>query len=102
MPARNIHGQWSMVLEGRVLKSEIVGSTNSEASFAWFEELKSNLLSSPEGISTPWVICIDCRQWEGSSQDNSDAHHIVTDWAKQNNAVMCAFVISKKITVLRN
>lgn len=97
MPQRNIHGDWTMNFEGRILKSKVIGATNSEASMAWFEDLKSNILHSPEGVDTSWVGLIDFRDWQGSSLDSLSQYQVATTWATQNNAIMCACVISKKL-----
>lgn len=69
MTQRNIHGNWSMDFEGRILKSKITGSTNKEANVAWLEELQQKILSSPVSEAGPWVALIDARDWGMASQD---------------------------------
>ncbi|MGF1741758.1 hypothetical protein L4C34_11910 [Vibrio profundum] len=97
MSKRRIHGDWTMVFEGRILKSKIIGATNSEAGIAWLEELKVNIIQSPEGVDTPWVGFLDFRDWQGTSLDSLEQYQVATSWATQNNAIMCAYVISKEL-----
>lgn len=97
MPQRNIHGDWTMTFEGRILKSKLIGATNSEAGIAWLEDLKSNILRSPERTDTPWVGLIDFRDWQGTSLDSINQYQVATNWATQHGAIMCACVISKEL-----
>ncbi|WP_159084342.1 hypothetical protein [Dongshaea marina] len=97
MAPRNIHGSWSMHFEGRLLYSEVIGPTNTEASFSYLEELKQTLFESSEGIQSPWVILHDGRQWEMSSADAKSANDAITDWCCENSCVLFAIVLSSKM-----
>ncbi|MGF1741456.1 hypothetical protein L4C34_10320 [Vibrio profundum] len=97
MTPRNIHGDWKMHLEGRILYSKVVGGINEEATKAWFEEMKQCILSSTDGDTKPWVLLNDCTEFLGAALDSWEAINEVTDWECQHNCVLLATVISNKV-----
>ncbi|MGF1740590.1 hypothetical protein L4C34_05835 [Vibrio profundum] len=99
MTQRNIHGEWSMKLEGRFLLSEVVGSTNKEAAHAWLIEVKQLITNSQGGIATPWVILLDAREWGMTMADASDDSIENVMWPLEHHCVFFAFVFSKKIHI---
>lgn len=97
MAQKNIHGDWSMSFENRILKSEVRGATNAEAARIWLKEAEEYVLSSPEGETTPWVVLNDCRQWNTTALDAWQDHNAVIDWARSHHCVWFATIFSKKI-----
>ncbi|MGF1740147.1 hypothetical protein L4C34_03510 [Vibrio profundum] len=97
MVQRNIHGEWNIRFEDRILYSKVVGATNDEARKAWFEELKSSIQSSQEGFSCPWVILHDLRNWDTATLDTWEGANMFVDWASEHNCLLLAIVFSKKI-----
>lgn len=97
MKRRNIHGDWTMSFEKRVLRSSVIGSTNQEASKAWLNELKHTVTSSAGGSVEPWVMLIDGSLWEMSPDEVWDTNNEFVAWVASNNCIFLAFVFSKKI-----
>ncbi|MGF1741927.1 hypothetical protein L4C34_12770 [Vibrio profundum] len=96
MTNRNIHGNWTMSFESRLLKTKVIGATNSEAAKSWLEEAKRLVLSSSEKDETPWVVWNDCREWGSTALDASEEHNHVIDWLSEHNCILYAVVFSKK------
>lgn len=97
MANRNIHGHWSMTFENRFLLSKSIGATNAEHSVAFLKELKKLVLSSPEGVTTPWILINDAREWEGLSLDAGEQNDKITEWVQQNNCIFFAVVMDNKL-----
>lgn len=97
MTSRNIHGHWTMNFSAQTLYSKLTGPTNREAGDAWFEEMKQNILTSPNGDSLPWVSINDCRDWNMSSLDSWEANNTTVEWMYEHNCVLLTIVFSKKI-----
>ena len=97
MAGKNIHGHWDMTFENRILLSKSIGATDAEASVAFLKELQELVLSSPEGVTTPWVAISDSRNWGGLSLDAGEATDKITEWVQKNNCIFSAVVMSKKL-----
>ncbi|MGF1743289.1 hypothetical protein L4C34_20025 [Vibrio profundum] len=97
MAKRNIHGEWTIRLDDRFLYSDVVGSTNTEASLAYLEELKQTILTSPGGVKSPWVILHDGRRWEMSSADAKVGNDAITDWCKEHQCMLFAIVLENSM-----
>lgn len=97
MTERNIHGEWTMSFETRILKSEVIGTTNAEAGKLWFKELDRYLLASEEKYDAPWVILLDCRQWNMTALDTWEVNNEITTWLSNNGCIFEAMIFSKKI-----
>lgn len=94
---KNIHGSWSMTFKNRVLRSKTLGQTNSEAVVQYFEEVKSIVLSSPDGDSIPWVAINDLRDWEGMTPESGNESDRLVSWAFEHNCVLAVTVMSIKL-----
>ncbi|MGF1741741.1 hypothetical protein L4C34_11825 [Vibrio profundum] len=97
MTQRNIHGNWTMNFENRILQSKITGSTNTELSQAWFEDMKCHLSSSEDNYMTPWVNLFDFRDWDLTTIDSFGNANDNIHWMSENNCILLAFVFSKKM-----
>lgn len=97
MTQRNIHGEWTMSFENRILYSKITGSTNKEASQAWFEEIKAYVLASSSGDIQPWVILNDARLWDMAPQDVSDTNERIANWMKEHHCLCHCLIFSNKV-----
>ena len=97
MPPRNIHGLWIITFEQRLIHSEVAGPSNKEMANAWFDEVKQNVESSPQGYAAPWAILHDCRKWDLASPDMWGSVNTMIDWLAEHNCVLAVLVFSKKI-----
>ncbi|MGF1741420.1 hypothetical protein L4C34_10140 [Vibrio profundum] len=97
MTQHNIHGEWTMRFENRILYSVVWGATNNEATLTWIAEMKHLVLSSQEGDHTPWVIINDARNWEMSSLGVGESYLEFFDWIERHNCASYAAVLSKQI-----
>lgn len=97
MTQRNIHGDWSMSFENRILLSKADGSFNQEANKAWLSEMKELVLSSPEGDSTPWVVLLDFQNWDIATLDSWESANEGAIWVMEHSGVSITFVFSKKL-----
>ncbi|MGF1740574.1 hypothetical protein L4C34_05735 [Vibrio profundum] len=97
MPQRNVHGDWTMHFEKRMLFSKVIGETNYEAGLVWFDEMKTLVLSSPERDTTPWVYLLDCREWIGASKEAWESNNAITDWMVEHNCALTAVVLPGKL-----
>ncbi|MGF1743280.1 hypothetical protein L4C34_19975 [Vibrio profundum] len=97
MIQRNIHGEWAFTFEGRLMTTKLVGQSNREASLAWFKDMKSNLLSSPESDRSPWVLLFDCTEWLLGPEDIADTNNKIMTWMTSHNLVFEAAVFSYKL-----
>ncbi|MGF1742454.1 hypothetical protein L4C34_15485 [Vibrio profundum] len=88
-----------MNFENRVLFSKMTGSTNREASLVWFDEIQEKVHSSEGGVTEPWVIFLDSRDWVGASLDAWEVNNQITDWVSSHGCVYEAIVLSKKMHV---
>ncbi|MGF1742759.1 hypothetical protein L4C34_17110 [Vibrio profundum] len=97
MTQRNIHGEWTMSVEDRLVRSKVSGSTNKELSLAWLKDLKTHLSFSSERELEPWVLLLDCREWVGASQDAWETNNRNTDWMADNHCIFEAIVLPGKM-----
>lgn len=97
MTQHNIHGDFTMTFENRLLDTATWGATNSELGFAWFNSMKKHLDSSQEKYSVPWVIINDLSRWEMSSTDSWDVYDDVVSWVDENNCLLIAFVVKNQV-----
>ncbi|MGF1741458.1 hypothetical protein L4C34_10330 [Vibrio profundum] len=99
MTQRNIHGDWTMSFEKRVVLAKTIGSINAEACVAWLDEMKDKIQSSPEGYTTPWVLLTDSRDWEGGSPESWANIDDILSWMFSHNCIFNAVVVNKKLQI---
>lgn len=99
MTQRNIHGEWTMNFEDRILYSTVSGATNREASLGWLHEMQEKIGSSREKDTTPWVICHDCRNWIGAAPDVWETNNIIMDWLTEHNCIFMASVLPGEMQI---
>ncbi|MCL9780767.1 hypothetical protein M9194_04855 [Vibrio sp. S4M6] len=97
MKSRNIHGEWSISFENRILHCVGSGAFNAEASAAFFQEVKNTVLNSENGDSSPWVFLSDLRHWQGSSLDSWEEVDKSIEWMTKHNCVFFALVLENKL-----
>ncbi|MGF1741899.1 hypothetical protein L4C34_12630 [Vibrio profundum] len=97
MTPRNIHGDWTMSFENRIVKTELTGSFNQEATVVYVNEMKEHVLSSPGGLSLPWGILQNCQHWDMASLDAWGSANEGAHWFMEHNCIVIAFVFSKKV-----
>ncbi|MGF1739892.1 hypothetical protein L4C34_02200 [Vibrio profundum] len=97
MVNKNIHGNWTMSFDDRFLHSEVIGSTNTETSMAWFEELKQRLLNSTDQDTVPWVALVDSRRWNIGPAELWDANNVLIKWCSEHNCIFFAVVYANKL-----
>lgn len=97
MIQRNIHGDFTMTFENRLLNVESWGATNRELGLAWFDCMQKCVESSPEKYTTPWAALNDCRQWDIASLDSWETYNEVVSWMSDHNCVLLSFLVNRKI-----
>ncbi|MGF1742982.1 hypothetical protein L4C34_18340 [Vibrio profundum] len=97
MTRRNVHGDWTVKFENRILYNEGHGAGNKEGAVTWLEEVEEMVLSSPESDKTPWVILSDIRDWEGFSLDAWGSLDDIQEWMLAHNCVFIAVLVSTKL-----
>ena len=99
MKPRNIHGEWSISIENRLVHSIVSGATNREASLGWFNELQETVESSPKKYDTPWVIFHDCRNWIGAAPDVWETNNMIMSWLAEHNCIFMASLLPGKMQI---
>ncbi|MGF1742793.1 hypothetical protein L4C34_17280 [Vibrio profundum] len=97
MTERNVHGEWRLSFENRILLTQVSGSTNSEAVKAWLKEAIDLVDSSHFGLESAWAVLVDASDWGMSPGDSWEAHNIMVVELEENNCQIFAVVFSKKI-----
>ena len=68
MTQRNLHGDWTMIFENRIIQTDLTGSFNQEATVVYVNEIKEHVSSSPGGLALPWGVLQNCQHWESPRQ----------------------------------
>lgn len=97
MAQRNIHGDWSISFEDRILRSQVTGAFNKEGNLAWLENVKSLVLSLQGSNTMPWVAIVDAVGWNMSPPDAAESTNTFIDWMTSSNCLILAIVFSTKI-----
>ena len=97
MTQRNIHGDWNIRFENRVMYSQVIGSTNNEMSLAMYKDIKRLMLSEENRIDIPWAALTDAREWNLATPDSWEASNDVITWMAENNCIFIAILVSKKV-----
>lgn len=97
MGQRNIHGKLSITFENQILETKVTGATNTEAAQAWLKEVQDLVHSQNDGEIKPWVIFADNRHWDTSPTDAQQANSELVKWMSDNNCLLFAFLLSKKL-----
>ncbi|MCL9781875.1 hypothetical protein M9194_10590 [Vibrio sp. S4M6] len=97
MANRNIHGNWTMSFEDRLLQSKVDGAFNIEGNLAWLEEVKSLVGSSKGGNTKPWVAFVDGRGWDMSPDDATESTNEMINWMADNNCALLAILHSNRV-----
>ncbi|MGF1740202.1 hypothetical protein L4C34_03800 [Vibrio profundum] len=97
MTQRNIHGEWEIKFQERILITTVSGATNEEAAHVWFNEVKQCILESKHKKTTPWCFISDLRNWEMSPSEVWEPTNAVFSWAFDNQCIFWGFIFSKQI-----